>query len=156
MKKIFVLLALLFSFTPVVRAQEVDLTYYLNLAQSKNIDVNEVMQRPYVGHSYEYIQKSDKPYIIVFADFTDVATATRYLNNGYFVYNNLQNQYGFSAFNVKNSENAALLKRHNVKNVPYAFVTNPKSNEILPIKPALYENPKKLVHLLKVYWRKTR
>lgn len=156
MKKILCLLALILSFifTPNVKAEEIDLAYILRLAQSKNIDINEEMKRAYIGDSFKYIQKSEKPYVVVFADFTDIATATKYANNGYFVYNNLQHDYGFSVFNIKNSENKALVEKLKIKKVPYVIVTNPKTNKILPIKPALYENPKKLVYLLRAYKRK--
>ena len=156
MKKILCLLALilLIFFAPNVKSEEFDLAYILQLAQSKNIDINEEMKRAYIGHSFEYIQKCGKPYVIVFADFTDIATATKYANNGYFVYNNLQHDYGFSAFNIKNSENKSLVEKLKIKTVPYVIVTNPKTNKILPIKTALYENPKKLVYLLREYKRK--
>lgn len=156
MKKIVCALLFLLAlvFAPIVKAEEFDLAYFLQLAQSKNIDINEEMKRAYIGHSFEHIQKSTKPYVVVFADFTDIATATKYANNGYFVYNNLQHDYGFSAFNIKNSDNKALVEKLKIKTVPYVIVTNPKTNKILPIKPALYENPKKLVYLLRAYKRK--
>jgi len=156
MKKIFygILFLLILIFAPSLKAEELDLAYLLKLAQSKNIDINEEMKRAYIGHSFEHIQKSSKPYIVVFADFTDIPTATKYANNGYFVYNNLQHDYGFSAFNIKNSDNKALVEKFKIKTVPYVIVTNPKTNKILPIKPALYENPKKMVYLLRAYKRK--
>ena len=156
MKKILCLLLIVLAlvFAPIVKAEEFDLAFLLQLAQSKNIDINEEMKRAYIGHSFEHIQKSTKPYVVVFADFTDIATATKYANNGYFVYNNLQHDYGFSAFNIKNSDNKVLVEKLKIKTVPYVIVTNPKTNKILPIKPALYENPKKLVYLLRAYKRK--
>ena len=156
MKKIVCALLFLLAlvFVPIVKAEEFDLAYLLQLAQSKNIDINEEMKRAYIGHSFEHIQKSTKPYVVVFADFSDIATATKYANNGYFVYNNLQHDYGFSAINIKSPENKALVEKLKIKTVPYVIVTNPKTNKILPIKPALYENPKKLVYLLRAYKRK--
>lgn len=156
MKKIVCVLLFIFAFIfiPFVQAEELGLAYLLQLAQSENIDINEEMKRAYIGHSFEYIQKSTKPYVVVFADFTDIATATKYANNGYFVYNNLQHDYGFSAFNIKNPDNKALVEKLKIKTVPYVIVTNPKTNKILPIKPVLYENPKKMVYLLRAYKRK--
>ena len=158
MKKIFVYLGLLLSlvYCPVVFAnsQEFDLAYLLKLAQENNIDINAEMKRAYIGHSYEHIQKSTKPYVVVFADFTDIPTAAKYINNGYFVYNNLQHDYGFSAFNIKNPANKILIEKFKVKTVPYVIVTNPATKKVIPIKPVLYENPKKLVYLLRAYKRK--
>lgn len=162
MEKIFldrikvVLFLLVLFFTQQVNAQEIDLTQYIQLAKAYNIDIEEAKTRPYIGYSFEYVKNSNKPFLIVFADFDDVMTAASYVNNGYFVYNNLQHDYGFTVFNIKNSDNADLVEKLNVKSVPYVVVTNPKNNKIIPIKSELYENPKRMVYLLRSYLRKMR
>lgn len=153
MKKI---LFMLFLFTLALPsfADNVDLTYYFELAKANNIDVEKVQKSPYFGTPYSEIKRSKKPYLIVFADFNDVPTAAKFANNGYFVYNNLQGQYGFSAFNINHEDNADLIERFSIESAPYVLVTNPKRNEIIPIKPELYDNPTKLVKLLKAYARR--
>lgn len=157
MKKIVICLIMLFTLlvSPYCYADEVNLDYLFELAKSKNIDVNEVLNQPYIGTSYSQIKNGRKPYLIVFADFSDFATAARYVNNGYFVYNNLQKDYGFSVLSYKHPDNSSLVKKLKIRTLPYVVIVNPSHDEILPIKPALYENPQKLVSLLKVYLRKS-
>ncbi len=158
MKKIFLYILLcFFAFTPaVVRAENFDLNYFFELAKANNIDIDEAMKLPYVGRTHQQVQASKKPFLVVFADFSDLATAAKYVNNGYFVYNNLHGDYGFTAFNVNNPENAALMKKYRVKTVPYLIITNPYRNEVIPVKPALYDNPDRLVRLLRAYLSRTR
>lgn len=94
MKKIFVFFVCLLLFMPQAYAESLDINYILQIAKSNNIDVNEVMKRQYIGASYDSIKNGKKPYLIVFADFTDLPVAAKYFNNGYQVYNNVQNDYG--------------------------------------------------------------
>ena len=158
MKKIFVclLLFVLAQFMPQAFADSLDINYILQIAKSNNIDINEVMKRPYVGASYDSIKNGKKPYLIVFADFTDLSVAAKYFNNGYQVYNNVQNDYGFAAFNTKNSDNSALMAKFKVRTTPYVVIANPHRNEVVPIKSALYNNPDRLVYLLRAYLKRTR
>ena len=159
MKKILLfscIILSLFCIYPKVFAENVDLNYLMSIAKANNIDIAEAQKLPYIGKSYEQVKSSKTPSLMVFVDFTDIPTATRYINNGYFVYNNLQHDYGFAIFNVKNSDNAALIKKFKVKSVPYVLVANPSKNEVLPIKSSLYDNPKRMVYLLRTYLGKTR
>jgi len=154
MKKVLCFLCFLFALTAPSFAENIDLAYYFQLAKEHNINVEEVQKSPYFGTSFGEIRKSKKPYLILFIDFNDIPTAAKFANNGYFVYNNLQNDYGFSIYNVKHEENTGMIEHFRIKTAPYVLVTNPSRNEILPIKPELYENPTKLVRLLKAYARK--
>lgn len=157
MKKIFLLLLCIFCVgVQQAPAEDFDINTLLELAKSKNIDINEAMNQPYYGVSYDEIKRGKKPFLLVFADFTDIPTAASMANNGYFVYNNLYHDYGFSAFNIKSAENKELIEKLNVKTVPYLMIANPHRNEVVPVKPALYENPKRLVYLLRAYLRRTR
>lgn len=157
MKKIIICLLFCFAMMNLpVQAENFDLNYYLKLAQDHNINVNEAMKSAYIGTSFDKVKSSKRPYIVVFANFEDLATASRYVNNAYTVYNNLHEEYGFTVYNVKNSENKELLTKFKVTNTPSVYITNPKSNSILPIKSSLYDNPQRLVTLLKAYLPKTR
>lgn len=157
MKKILLLVLCVFCLgTSQSPAEDFDINTLLELAKSKNININEAMNQPYYGVSYEEIKRGKKPFLLVFVDFTDIPTAASMANNGYFVYNNLYHDYGFSAFNVKSAENKELIEKLNVKAVPYLMIANPHRNVVVPVKPTLYENPKKLVYLLRAYLSKTR
>lgn len=139
MKKIciYLLLLTLGLFMPQANADSLDINYILQLAKTNNVDINEVMKRSHIGPSYDSIKSGKKPFLIVFADFTDLPVAAKYVNNGYQVYSNLQNEYGFAAFNTKNPENSALMTKFKVKTVPFLVIANPYRNEVVPVKPAL-------------------
>lgn len=141
---------------PQAYADSLDINYLLQMAKSNNIDINEVMKRSHIGPSYDSIKNGKKPFLIVFADFTDLPTAAKYVNNGYQVYSNLQNEYGFAAFNTKNTENSALMAKLKIKTVPCLLIANPYRNEAVPVKTALYDNPQRLIVLLRAYLRRTR
>ena len=141
-------------FLPCVKAQELELTQYLELAKVYNIDIEEAKSRSYIGCSFEQARNSAKPYLVVFADFEDVLTAASYVNNGYFVYNNLQHTHGFTVLNVNHPDNAKIVQAIGVRTLPYVVVIYPQKDKILPIKPELYENPKRMVYLLRAYYRK--
>lgn len=159
MKKIIIclLFCVVYFLPQKALADTINVNNYLELAKTYNVNtLNELKQRPYIGVPFNTVKKSSEPYIIVFADFEDIVTATKYMNNAYYVYTNLQGDYGFTAFNTKRPENQALMKQFRVKTVPYAYITNPKQNKVLPIKSTIYDNPQRLVHLLKAYLPETR
>ena len=134
-----------------IKSGNINLNYYLNTAKENNINLSEYINAPYLNTSFETAVQRRKPFLLIYANFRDLATVVTYLKSGYEIYNALGDNYEYVIINVNHPDNEKLLKRFKARALPYLYLADLKKNSIVPIKPSLYKKPKELTQLIKTY-----
>ena len=134
-----------------IKSGNININYYLNTAKENNININDYINAPYLNTFFDTAVKRGKPFLLVLANFNDLATAVTYLKSGYEIYTILGNNYEYVIINTNHPDNAKLLKRFKARTLPYMYLADLNKNKIVPIRPALYRKPQELTKLIKDY-----
>lgn len=139
-----------------IKAGNININYYLNVAKENNVDINEYIKAPYLNTSISTALERGKPFLLVYANFNDLPTVVMYLKSSYQLYSYLGNDYEYVIINTVHPDNAHLLEKYKAPSLPYLYVANPNNGKIIPIKPSLYKKPKTLAHLINKYVRNSK
>ncbi len=98
------------------------------------INVNDYLNKPYIGISYEKGLTQEIPFILVFANSKDVFSIMKLLPIGEMVYDEFKGKYNFCILNTKIQENEELFNAFKIdERLPVMVVINPKTQTFYQI-----------------------
>ena len=97
----------------------------------KNIE--EYINKPYIGMQYEQALQEDLPFILMFANPNNVIYLPKYFSIGEMVYNEFKGQYNFCIINTKIKQNKYLTEGFNVKKQPAVFLINTQRQTFIKV-----------------------
>ncbi len=126
MKKIFFILILIF--TPCF-AQSIELPE----------NINEYLDKSYIGMPYNQALKQDIPFLLVFANANNLVSFAKLAPIGEMVYNEFKGQYNFCVINTKKKENRDLVEFFNPKKLPALYIIDTQEQTYTLIEKKYYK-----------------
>lgn len=139
-KKFFVLVCITFCFSfPCFANNNINFFSYLNA--------------DYVGVSYQDALKSNKPFLLIFANPKDIFLIAKLVPVGREIYNKYNNNINFCILNFYKPANSENIKYYKVKSPPALFVVDPYFNKAYLMDNQCINNPKSFINKLDGYLR---
>lgn len=133
MRKVFILLLILFS---------------ANCAFSEDkININEYLNKSYIGMTYNEAINQDIPFLLVFANPNDLISIVKLAGVGQMVYKDFKGQYNFCILNTKEKENKNLLNFFNPEYLPALYIINTQTRHYIFVNKKFY-NKKSIKEIL--------
>jgi hypothetical protein len=127
MKKFLISLIILFS---------INCAFAVDLPK----DINEYLNMPYIGLTYNQAMSQELPFLLIFASPRDLPSAIRFYSIGEMVYNEFKGQYNFCVVNTKiNNDTTSLEKIFNVEKEPAMFIIDTKERTYTLIDKKYYK-----------------
>ena len=90
------------------------------------VNINEYLNKSYVGVSYEEGMNSNLPFLIAFANSNDIFSIMKFAPIGEMVYNEFNGKFNFCIINTKIKENKNFYKEFGLnEKPPVLLVINP-------------------------------
>lgn len=116
------------------------------------ININDYLDKSYIGVSYQDGLNSDLPFLIVFANSNDVFKLMKFASIGEMVYNEYNGKYNFCIINTKFKENRDFYNAFNLKEKPpVLIIINPYTKTFYLINKKYY-NKEYLKQILDKYY----
>ena len=116
----------------------------------KNINIDDYLNKPYIGMQYEKAMQEDIPFLLVMGNSGNIFLLTKLAPIGEMVYKEFKDKYNFCIINTKSEENSELIKFFNPKRLPALYIINPKEASFTFIKNK-YHNKRQLRKILTKY-----
>lgn len=126
MKKIFLILILIL--TPCF-AQSIELPE----------NINEYLDKSYIGMPYNQALNQDLPFLLVFANANNLVSFAKLAPIGEMVYNEFKGQYNFCVINTKKKENRDLVEFFNPKKLPALYIIDTQEQTYTLIEKKYYK-----------------
>lgn len=140
MKKIILLFILLILSLRSVKAFEI----------RKNFNIDEYLNKPYIGMPFEDAMNKDIPFLLVMGNASNIILFTKLAPIGEMVYEEFKGKYNFCIINTKIESNSELVEFFAPKKQPALYIINPKENSFTFIKNRYY-NKRQLRKILTKY-----
>ncbi len=112
MKKTFFTLILLLSISGFASAVQMP------------VNIDEYLNRPYVGMPYYQALNQKTPFLLIFANPDDLISMIKLSNIGKMVYDEYSDDFNFCIINTNIKENDTLLEYFNPKRLPALYIIN--------------------------------
>lgn len=111
------------------------------LAQGAEIpkDIDEYLDKPVIGTPYNEALRQDIPFLLIFANPKDIASAVRFFALGEMVYTEFKNQYNFCIINSNSQNNKELMTMFEYNTLPALFIIDPKGGTYTYIEKKYYK-----------------
>lgn len=103
------------------------------------VNIDEYLNKSYIGVSYEEGMNSNLPFLIVFANSNDVFKLMRFAPIGEMVYNEFNGKYNFCIVNTKYRENRDFYNAFGLQEKPpVMLIINPQTKSFYLINKKYY------------------
>ena len=106
----------------------------------KDFDMEEFLNRPYYGKSFEQVMSKKKPFLLVMGNTKYAHTMTRFIPIGEMVDKEFGSDFNFCIINTKMPENIELVEYFNPPNPkqPALYIVDTQKSEYLYIEKKYY------------------
>ena len=106
----------------------------------KDFDMEEFLNRPYYGKSFEQVMNKKKPFLLVMGNTKYAHTMTRFIPIGEMVDKEFGSDFNFCIINTKMPENIELVEYFNPPNPkqPALYIVDTQKSEYLYIEKKYY------------------
>lgn len=102
------------------------LPYFANCAEMP-VNINEYINKPYVGMEYYQALNQNLPFLLIFANPKNVVSIGKLAPIAQMVYNEFKGQYNFCIINTKIKKNDDIVSFFNPQKLPALYIIDTKA-----------------------------
>lgn len=102
------------------------LPYFANCAEMP-VNINEYINKPYIGMEYYQALEQDLPFLLIFANPNNIIALSKLLPIGQMVYDEFKGKYNFCIINTKIKKNDDIISFFNPKKLPALYIIDTKA-----------------------------